>query len=151
MSNEVAQILTLLKEPFPTKVIHWRIGSTTKNKEKGLPLAYVDARDVMKKLDDVVGPENWMDDFISDGNMTICKLSLRLNGEWIHKSDAAGNTKVEGEKGAASTAFKRAAAKFGVGRYLYYLPDVWVPLQNGKLPKNFSGQLPKWAIPADNK
>ena len=54
---------------------------------------------------------------------TVCELSLKINGVWITKTDGAGDTNIEGEKGGLSDAFKRAAVKFGVGRYLYYMPN----------------------------
>ena len=40
-------------------------------------------------------------------------------GVWITKTDGAGETDIEGEKGAFSDAFKRAAVHHGVARYLY--------------------------------
>jgi hypothetical protein len=130
--------------PFEPHKIKWRIGSRTKDKKKGMALAYIDARDVMQRLDTVVGPDNWQDSFPHAG---CCELSLRLDGEWIRKSDCAGETQVEAEKGEASGAFKRAASKWGIGRYLYYLDSPWVQLENGYMPRNFVGQLPKWALP----
>jgi len=48
-------IFDALAKPFPESSIHWRVGSTTKDKDKGIGLAYIDARDVMQRLDDVVG------------------------------------------------------------------------------------------------
>ena len=45
-------MLSQLSIPFPVNKIHWRVGATTKDKSKGIALAYVDARDVMKRLDD---------------------------------------------------------------------------------------------------
>ena len=44
-----------LKAPFPGDKIHWRVGARTKDKSKGIPLAYIDARDVMERLDEVLG------------------------------------------------------------------------------------------------
>ena len=37
---------------------------------KGIPLAYLDARDAMERLDDVVGPENWQDRYTFSGSKT---------------------------------------------------------------------------------
>jgi hypothetical protein len=48
---------------------------------------------------------------------------------WVRKSDGAGETQVEGEKGAISDALKRAAVKWGIGRYLYDLDSPWVPCE----------------------
>lgn len=138
-----------LKQPFNPSVIHWRVGSTTKDKQKGMALAYIDARDVMKRLDEVLGAANWSDtyDETPTGRL-ICRLSIRINDEWIMKSDGAGDTNVEGEKGAISDAFKRAAVKWGVGRYLYYLPAVWCEIdQYKKITK--PPALPNWALPKE--
>lgn len=119
-----------LRAPFDKAAIHWRAQSVTGNGDKALALAYIDARNVMERLDAVVGPENWQDSYeeTSKGRV-ICTLSLRIDGRWISKSDGAGNTDVEGDKGAVSDALKRAAVKWGIGRYLYSMPATWVPCE----------------------
>ena len=105
----MSDIETRLKNPFPANAVHWRVGSTTKDKSKGTALAYLNARDVMKRLDEVVGMENWKDCYAeTPSGRLICTLKLRIDGEWIGKTDGAGDTNVEGEKGAISDAFKRA-------------------------------------------
>jgi hypothetical protein len=147
----MSDILEQLKAPFPENQIHWRVGATSKDKSKGIGLAYIDARDAMKRLDDVVGFENWQDEYVeTPSGRLICRLSVRLDGEWITKSDGAGETQVEGEKGAISDAFKRAAVKWGVARYLYYLPNVWVELDQYRKIKN-PPALPAWAKPSKPK
>ena len=123
-----------LSAPFSPEKVSWRIGSTTKDKTKGMALAYIDARDVMNRLDEVVGPASWQDRYEIHGGKTICYLSLCVafqNGEavWITKADAAGDSAVEAEKGAISDAFKRAAVKWGIGRYLYDIESPWVELE----------------------
>lgn len=114
-SDIAAAVLKQLKDPFDPKLVKFRPGG-------GQQLAYVDARDVMKRLDDVVGTENWQDKYIAVDGGFVCELSLRIDGEWITKSNGANNTKVEAVKGGISGALKRAAVNFGVGRYLYYMP-----------------------------
>ena len=108
-------ILQQLKDPFDPNLIKFRPTG-------GRAAAYIDARDVMKRLDTVMGTENWRDKYISVEGGFVCELSLRINGEWIAKSNGANNTKVEPVKGGISSAFKRAAVNWGVGRYLYYMP-----------------------------
>lgn len=143
----MSELLALLKEPFPARDIHWRVGATSKDKSKGIALAYLNARDVMKRLDDVAGMENWQTRYPFAG---CCELSIKVGDEWITKSNGAGETQVEGEKGQASDAFKRAAVLFGVGRYLYYLPTQWVELdQYRKITK--TPNLPSWALPKESK
>lgn len=120
--------LSDLHKPFPPEAVSWRVGSTTKNKSKGLALAYIDARDVMKRIDEVCGAHGWQDRYEFHGTRTICYLSIRIGDEWITKADGAGDSDVEAEKGSISDAFKRAAVKWGVGRYLYDLESPWVEL-----------------------
>jgi hypothetical protein len=145
----MSDIETKLKNPFPANAVHWRVGSTTKDKSKGTALAYLNARDVMKRLDEVIGMENWKDCYAETASgRLICTLKVRIDGEWIGKTDGAGDTNVEGEKGAISDAFKRAAVKWGIGRYLYYLPAKWVEIDQYRKIKN-PPQLPKWALPKD--
>ena len=119
-----------LSAPFPSSSISWRVGATTKDKAKGIALAYIDARDVMRRLDGVCGPNNWQNKYSwSDGKTVVCDIGIRINGEWVWKSNGAGDTDVEAEKGKLSDAFKRAAVLWGIGQYLYSLPNVWVPLE----------------------
>jgi hypothetical protein len=150
-----------LSKPFPVDKIHWRVGSTnqkavarkTGNKDapatKGIALAYVDARDVMQRLDDACGA-NWQCKYpLSEGGLLICEIGLKVEGEWIWRANGAGSTEYEAEKGKASDAFKRAAVLFGIGQYLYSLPNEWVAIkQQGKsyvLEK--APNLPSWATP----
>lgn len=154
--NDVSEIMAELAIPFPPERVHWRVGATNAKKldvkpweaTKGVALAYLTARDVMQRLDDTVGPENWQDQYEETPRRLLCTISLRINGEWIGKTDGAGDTDMEGEKGGISDAFKRAAVKWGVGRYLYDCPAPWVDLDKGKLPKHFNGReyLPQSAF-----
>jgi len=165
-------LLDKLKKPFSPSEIHWRVGSLSKKKDKATALAYIDARNVMKRLDDVMGIENWKDEYVTEPPRTvrktkkgwngnpdehyneqicgrvICKLSIRIDGEWITKCDGAGETNVEGEKGGISDAFKRAAVKFGIGRYLYYLDVNWYPVDQWRKFTQ-QPQLPNWALPKE--
>lgn len=127
-----------LHAEFPRQAVSWRAQSLTRDGTKALALAYIDARDVMERLDAVCGPANWQDSYTeTTRGRVICTISIRCGDTWVAKSDGAGDTDVEGDKGAISDAFKRAAVKWGVGRYLYDLPSIWVPCvtyqdRNGK-------------------
>jgi len=116
--------------PFPQEAVHWRAQTVTKDGTRALALAYLDARNVMDRLDSVCGPENWQDEYASANGRTICKIGIKINNEWVWKSDGAGDTKVEAEKGGISDAFKRAAVKWGIGRYLYGIETPWVPCES---------------------
>ena len=93
-----------LTRPFDPKLVKWRVGNRTKDKKKGNMLAYIDARDVMQRLDKVVGPERWASKITSTtAGTNVCELSLFIDGQWITKSDGAGMTQVEGEKGGTDS------------------------------------------------
>ena len=125
-----------LAKPFPRKSIEWRVQRTTKDGTAGLALAYVNARTVQDRLNEVMG-SNWQSKHINYGPKTICHLGLKLNDEWKWRSDGAGDTQFEADKGAISDALKRAAVSFGVGRHLYDLPSIWVKCEtkNGRFSR----------------
>lgn len=117
-----------------------------------LAVAYIDARCVMDRLDEVLGPENWQDEYqILDDGCVVCRLSILVSGSWVTKCDvgAESEQKDHGDKRKASfsDAMKRAAVKWGVGRYLYSLPTQWVPYDQQKRQFTQQPQLPPWARP----
>lgn len=112
-----------LKKPFPVSAIKWRIGQKNKDKTRAMMLCYIDARDVMDRLDEVCGA-NWSDAYEEVNGRTVCQITI----DGMTRADGAGDTDFEGEKGGLSDAFKRAAVKWGIGRYLYNARDynTWV-------------------------
>lgn len=126
----MSDIFAKLAAPFSPSDIDWRVGSTNAEKTKGMALAYIDARVVMDRLDGTVGPAGWACRYYIAEGKTVCELSLKCDGEWVTKSDGAGNSDFEAEKGALSDAFKRAAVRWGIGRYLYDLASPWVPIES---------------------
>lgn len=122
--------LSGLSSPFPNSAVHWRVQGKPYERNgnySAMALAYLDARDVMDRLDEVCGPENWQSLFDeTPRGRVICRLGIRIGDDWVYKSDGAGDTDVEGEKGGISDALKRAAVSWGIGRYLYRLDSPWV-------------------------
>lgn len=121
-----------LAAPFPVDVISWRVGSTNGDKTKGMALAYIDARDAQDRLNEVCGPFGWQSRHEVSGDKRVtCHVGVRNpeTGEWVWKSDGAGETDYEGEKGSYSDSFKRACVKWGIGRYLYDLDSPWVAVE----------------------
>lgn len=126
-----------LAKPFPPDRISWRVGSTTKDKAKGMALAYIDARDVMGRLDQVCGPL-WQAEYVPMPNGSCCcRIGIKVGDEWIWRANGALNisdrdtvdAKEMAEKGSYSDAFKRAAVLWGIGQYLYDLDSPWVELE----------------------
>lgn len=114
-----------LTAPFAEYDLQWRVqqGGIGSN---GLPWAivipYVDARAIMDRLDSVVGPENWQDEYHHVQGGVLAKLGIRINGEWIYKQDGSDETDIEAFKGGLSKALVRVAVKWNIGRYLYVFP-----------------------------
>lgn len=121
-----------LEAPFPVSAISWRVGSTNGDKTKGMALAYIDARDAQDRLNEVCGPFGWQCRHeVSTDKRVTCHVGIRCpdSGEWVWKSDGAGETDYEGEKGSYSDSFKRACVKWGIGRYLYDVDSPWVAVE----------------------
>ncbi len=119
-----------LKEKFPEKDLEFRVGATNSDKTMGLALAYVQARAIQNRLDEVVGFENWKVSYKEIQGGFLCILSIRINNEWIEKEDGANVTEFESVKGGISNAFKRVASSgFGIGRYLYNSRNSWYPIK----------------------
>lgn len=135
-----------LTAPFPPESIEWRVGPTNRrdNPDKGIALAYIDARMVMDRLDEVCTPAGWQDRYPHANAKTCCEIGILIDGEWIWKSDGAGDTSQDGNKGAFSDAFKRAAVRWGIGRYLYDIPNTWVAIKpRGKSYVIDDSELPR--------
>lgn len=162
------EVWARLREPFPAEHIEWRIGrSGVKNgKPWAMVLAYVTNRAIMDRLDEVVGPDNWWNEYqkapVADGMM--CGLSICLpDGRIVTKWDGAEKTDVEPLKGCISGAMKRAAVLLGIGRYLYDLEEGFANIHEGgrfrgaaKDPADPKKRitfkwdpppLPEWALP----
>lgn len=141
-------MLKALKNPFEPRFVKYRVGATSKDKTKGIAVFYIDSREVQKRLDDICGIDGWQTKFLPTDKGVVCELSIRMpDGTWITKSDGGVYTeKITPFKGGCSDALKRAAVQFGIGRYLYYIPNQWYPIDKYK---QFSVQpeLPKWALP----
>lgn len=116
---------------FPPGEVSWRLGSVSKPKKRGMALAYLDARNVMDRLDDVCGPDGWQDAYPHAGQKTVCSIGIWCGPElgWVYKANGAGDSDIEAEKGALSDAFKRAAVCWGIGRYLYTIATPWVEVE----------------------
>lgn len=130
-----------LASPFPPERIHWRVKQVYENKGSALVLAYIDARDVYDRLDEVCGVAGWQCQHQDggDGRLTA-SIGILVNGEWVWKSDGAGArqsnpglSEQDANKGDYSDAIKRAAVAWGIGRYLYNLGRTYADVeQKGK-------------------
>lgn len=139
-------IQTALRAPFPPQEVHFRIQGTPREvqgKLRGQVVAYVDARAVMNRLDEVVGSENWSFCWeaiaVINGKVAVAKGSLSLYG-LPPKEDVGDSGDIEPNKSAVSDALKRAAVLWGIAHYLYELDVEWVDVEplgpkNWRIPK----------------
>jgi hypothetical protein len=124
--NAVAQALAA---PFDPAEVKFKPQTVSGN--RALAVAFVDARVIQDRLDEVLGVLGWQDSYecLPDGAV-VCRLRIRLGTEWITKEDVGGQSEQPDEgdrrKAAFSDALKRAAVKFGIGRYLYRMKPQWV-------------------------
>lgn len=124
----MSDLLGQLAAPFPAASVSWRVGATNGDKTKGLALAYLDSRDVQDRLDMVCGINWQVRNPWASGNKLACEIGIKIDGEWVWRGDGAGDSDVEAEKGAFSDSFKRAAVRWGIGRYLYEIKSPWVQI-----------------------
>ncbi|WP_435005130.1 Rad52/Rad22 family DNA repair protein [Tundrisphaera lichenicola] len=112
------EIFAALAAPLPRESLRKKKG------RGGDMLTYMTSRGVMNRFDDVLGPENWKESYrqMPDGEL-FCRITITLpDGSRVTKGDVGiGQGPDAGIKRKAiySDALKRAAVKFGVGRYLY--------------------------------
>src|SRR5208282_5974269 len=149
-SAEVKALTEALAAPFRTGAVQFKPGKVSGN--RALALAYVDARAIQDRLDEVLGVLGWQDEYecLPDGSV-VCRLRLRLGEEWITKMDVGSPSEQPDEgdrrKAAFSDALKRAAVKFGIGRYLYRVGPQWVDYDPQKKRITGTPHLPPEALP----
>jgi hypothetical protein len=125
------QIQEELKKEIPYK---WRVQSFSKHKPQATCVAYIDSRDVQDVLDKYC---NWSDRYYSVNGMLFCEITIYADGIEYKRSDAGSESNVEAQKGQSSDAFKRAAVKFGIGRFLYSKKMVYLKADAIKTSNNY--------------
>ena len=164
--EKAEQLLRALAQPFDPAVIKWVVKATEEGREgnrRGLVAAYADPRAYSDRLNHLLSPLGWTQEYsmhvvqdfqrknggkgtcISAKVMVICRVTIfGLNThsgtgeEWADNDNALTS--------ADAQAFKRACSCFGLGRYLYSLPQVRVEVDEFKRPVVLP-DLPAWAFP----
>ena len=103
--------------------------------EKYFVLGYIDARDAMDLLDEVVGVGNWQRDHKEIAGNLYAGVALFIDGNRVWKWDCGTESNNEKEKGESSDAFKRACVNWGIGRFLYTLPHLTITAEEAKSHK----------------
>ena len=141
MSQKTAEeIRASLAQPFTPEDLEWRLQHVSVEKPYGLAVPYVTNRAIQNRLDDVVGPDNWYNDYkpwhgTDKREAQLCGISIYFEEKkrWITKWDGAEDSDIEPIKGGLSDSMKRAAVQWGIGRILYEMDAVFVDVeQRGK-------------------
>lgn len=134
------EILEQLGKKFPAKDIGLKVQATfgKEGEKQGLIVPFIDARDVIKRLNEVVGG-NWSDSYRKGETgglecaLTVCGITRCDVGE--------SDNDTEAEKSAYSGSFKRAAVKFNIGLFLYDMPKMFAKIEpSGKSWKLSDGE-----------
>lgn len=99
--------LARLADPFPAEDIEWRVSRAGMGKSGTFcrVLAYITARAIQSRLDEVCGPENWRNEPLTvhelrPGVVAMqVGIAIRVGDEWLTKYDVAEPSNVEPAKG----------------------------------------------------
>lgn len=125
--EEAARVRAELDKPFEPGEVKFKPGMVKNN--RALALAYVDARVVQDRLDDVFGVGGWEHTYRELMGGVVCTIRAWVYDRWVSHEDVGSPSEQPDEgdrlKAAFSDALKRAAVHFGVGRYLYRAKNAW--------------------------
>jgi len=145
----MSELAARLSAPFDPSEVKWK--PQVVSGQRAMAIAYVDARVVMDRLDEVLGLGGWQASYREVPDGIVCRLRAKLGGEWIEHEDVGSYSEQPDEgdriKAAFSDALKRAAVHLGVGRYLYRLPSQWVDYDPQRKQLKAKPDLPDWAKP----
>lgn len=136
--------LAKLAAPFDPNDVAWKPQTLRDN--RALAVAYIDARTVAERLDQVVAGEWAFDWEEASGGCVKGKLNIRGTIR-CDVGEQGGGPQGKTLKAAVSDSLKRAAVQFGVGRYLYRLPPQWVDYDTRYKRLAHTPELPAWAKP----
>lgn len=154
-----------LQSPFPAADLEWKIQSCGKNSNGfwALIVPYISNRAIMDRLDTVCGPHRWRNSFHpapSQADGMTCRIEILMGETWVAREDGTGAihgskgmSDADAMKGTYSTAMKRAAVQWGIGRYLYMLDAVFAKTDATKRYA-FKGSTKNnevfyWGVPPD--
>ena len=131
-ANEIQAALAM---PFAAEDLEWRIQMAFEGSMQGIAVPYVTNRAIQNRLDEVVGPQNWYNEYqpwhgTGKREAQICGISIYFEGRgFITKWDGAEDSDIEPVKGGLSDSMKRAAVQWGIGRVLYNMDTVFVGIE----------------------
>ena len=159
---DATKLLAELEIPFPPDQVRWRVTNTHTDKKRGQVVPYADPRAYTDRLNALFTPRGWTREYKVEtmGNITRMKkgesivsgkvlvtCTVTIIGLLSHSG--TGEEWADDDNGVTSAdaqAFKRARSCFGLGRYFYDFPAIWVDLDHNRQPVR-APVLSAWAIP----
>ena len=170
--SSLKESLARLAEPFSLDVISWKPQVTSyKDPEnpKAKGAAYADQRAYTDRLNELFGPQGWTREYsvYTQGGLErevrVGSERKRIGGQAkvfvvakvtifsIGTQVGTGESWIDDDHAftsAEAQAFKRACVCFGLGRYLYDLPETdWLPIDKYSKQFKISPEMPDWAVP----
>ena len=147
---DVDELLRELEVPFSPEQVQWRVTNTTNDKKRGQVVPYADPRAYTDRLNALLSPQGWTREYkvetmsnitrvkkgeslLSGKVLVICTVTIF--GLWSHSG--TGEEWADDDNSVTSAdaqAFKRACSCFGLGRYFYDVPAIWVDLDQNRQP-----------------
>jgi hypothetical protein len=140
------QIIAGLCDPFHPMLVEWKPQAVSKDGKRALAVPYIDARHYQHRLDQVAPGWETEYEFIKpDGSLVKCRLTIAgVTREEVGESDPNDSNTATS---AVAQSFKRACSAFGMGRYLYFLPQSWCEYDSQSRRITSPPVLPAWAKP----
>lgn len=131
--DSLEEALPLLRRPFTPAAVKWKIQASfpKSNPTTGLIVPYIDARQVIERLNAVCGGD-WHEgapkaaegerapfEYVPNTTLLLCRLTCFD----VTRVDV-GEGYAKNPKGLWSDGLKRASVKFGIGVFLYAMPKI---------------------------
>ena len=161
-AGDVKGLLAELEVPFSPEQVQWRVTNTTNDKKRGQVVPYADPRAYTDRLNALLSPQGWTREYKVETMSNITRVkkgesllsgkvlvtcTVTIFGLWSHSG--TGEEWADDDNSVTSAdaqAFKRACSCFGLGRYFYDVPAIWVDLDQNRQPAK-TPVLSAWALP----
>lgn len=144
-------ILNQLAVPFHSAAVEWKPQAISADKTRALAAAYVDMREYEDRLDQVFPDWSSSVQFLLSEKKVAAVVALTIDGVTRVNVGESPLDDPNAFTAAYAQGFKRACSDFGLGRYLYRLPQVWCDYDEKRRAIIGAPELPGWARHPEEK
>ncbi len=149
--SNFSQILKALSVPFHSWHIEWKPQVISADRKRALAAAYVDLREYQERLDSVCPSWSSAVTFLLAEDKVAAVVSITIAGSTRVNVGEAPISDENAFTAAYAQGFKRACSDFGLGRYLYRLPQVWCEYDEQRRAIVAAPEIPSWAKHPDER